>query len=109
MSEDAREIVGDSPHHEAIEERDRTARARAREYPSGGEEAVTGKRLGESFRPLGALLGRLGRGGGTRDPGPAVLHRAVDGRPVRRFEPVLHVPNLVGKACHRPSSWTMGR
>ncbi len=95
MGEDAREVVGDRSHDEAVEQRDRAARARAREDPAGGQEAVIGERAGKGGFPLAPHLGRLGLGRGVRHPRPAVLDGQVDGRAVGPLQPVFHVPNLV--------------
>ena len=92
MVEDAAEVVGDVAHDEAVEQRHPAPGTGPRQDAAGRQEPEVLQRLVERLLP-GARIG-LGRGQGTRDPAPGVLHRAVHRRAVRRLEPVLGIPDL---------------
>src|SRR6185437_4630464 len=103
MREDAVHRILDAAHHEAVEQGHVARGARAREDSSRGEEAVTREGFAEGLRPLAAMAGGFGLGGGERHARPAFGHVFFQGRAVRRFEPVLHVPDLAGDIAHSPS------
>ncbi len=101
MGEDAGHVVRDGAHDEAIEERDAARAAGAGDHPAGGQELEPGHGLVEALRP--ERLVRLGLGERIRHPPPGILDGLVHRVPVRPFEPVLHVPDLLrdrGDGCH---------
>ncbi len=98
--EDAVHRIFDGAHHEAIEQRHGTVRAGPGQDAAGGQEAMPGQRLGESERLRTALGRRLCRRRGQGDARPGVGEIAVHRRAVRRFQPVLHVPDLAGNIAH---------
>ena len=98
MGENAAHVVGDRPHHKAVEQGDLAPGAGAGDDPPGRQKLKIAHRR---VKPLGPALGVFFR---RRDrPGdapPGVLDRLVDrlagdrsiGRPL---QPVLHVPDLL--------------
>ncbi len=107
MGEDPAHVVGDRPHHEAVEQGHLTPGAGAGDDPPGREKAEIAHRR---VKPLGPALGvGFRRRDRLRDSPPGVLDRLVDrlardrsvGRPP---EPVFHVPDLLrdrGDGRHR--------
>ncbi len=101
MREDPGHVVRDRPHDETVEERDGAAGASPGDDPAGGQKFEIGEGLGETGSPDGRVA--LGRGEGGGDPRPGILDGLVHSRAVRPFEPVFHVPDLLGDrsdACH---------
>src|SRR6185312_539255 len=94
MLEDARHVVGDGAHDEAVEQRHMAARAGTGEDAAGRQEAEILHRRIETVGPAGEVL--LGLGERLGDASPAVLERAVERRLVGTFEPIFHVPDLLG-------------
>ena len=92
--EDAAHVVGDRPHDEAVEKRDRPPRPRARRDTSGGEVFEILKRCIESSLPRRRVL--FDRGERAGDAAPAILDGRIDGGAVRLFQAVFHVPDLLG-------------
>jgi hypothetical protein len=94
--EDGAEVILDAAHHEAIEEGDVAARARARQDAPRRQEGQIGHGLGEGLFP--ALAGALGLGGrhGGGHPCPGVAEGMIDHAAVDRLQAVLHVPDLLG-------------
>ena len=91
MLEDARHVVGNDAHDEAVEQRHRAPGAGAGEDAPGRQEAEIGHRLAEAVPPRGRIV--LGGGERAGDAAPAVLDRAVERRAVGRVQTVFHVPD----------------
>src|SRR5262249_7635582 len=98
MGKDPAHIVGDRPHHKAVEERDRTAAAGAGDDAPRWQKLEIGHRL---VKPLGPQRGiALGGRKRARHAAPGILYRlverlarhvAVGGRP----QTIFHVPDLL--------------
>ena len=95
--------IRDRAHDEAVEERDAAIRAGAGDDAAGGQEAMAGQRGGEIERVGAAVFRLLRLRQRQRDPRPGGGHIRVHGRAVRRFQPVFHVPDLVGNVGHGAS------
>ena len=92
--EDARHAVGDRAHDEAVEQRDRAPRARARHDPARRQEAEILERGVEAAFPLGGI--GLDRGEVAGHAAPCLLDGRVQRRAVGGAQPVFHVPDLFG-------------
>jgi hypothetical protein len=93
MGEDAAHVVGDRPHHEAVEQRHLPTAAGAGEDAAGRQELEIGHGGAEAFGPFRGLA--LGRGERFRHPPPGILDRAVERLARRSFQAILHIPNAL--------------
>ena len=92
--EDAAHVVRHRPHDAAVEQRHRPPRASPRRDPPRRQILEPFERAVELFFPFGGVLFHLGQR--PRDPPPRILDRPVDRRAIRRLEPILHIPDLLG-------------
>ena len=96
--EDAGHVVGDVPHDEAIEEGDLAAGAGPGQDAARRQEAEIGQSLVKPWLPAARVA--LGLGERLGHPPPAILDGLVHSPAARRFEPVFHVPDLLGEGRH---------
>ena len=96
--------VGNCAHDKAIEQSHTPLCASPSGDASGRQKFEIGQSIIELRLPFGGC--GLDRGQRARDALPAVFDGLIDGRTIRLFEAVFHIPDLFGdwscKACHEP-------
>ena len=97
--EDARHVVGDLAHDEAIEQGNHAVRTGTGNDAARRQELEIRQRVPELRSPGFGIV--LARRQGRRHPVPGVVDGLVHGPPVRRLQPVFHVPDLLGNGGDR--------
>ena len=105
LAEDAGHIVRDRAHDEAVEQGDVARRAGAGEDAPGRHEAEILLRFEEPLFPYRRFALDLRQR--LRDPPPGIVDRPVDRRAVRPFQPVFHVPDLLGDGGDVGHRWSV--